>query len=246
MFLYFIEGDERDRPDLSKIPHAIEGSPRKGYNTKGLNGRGGHIVADKSVTAPLRMDLSTQDWKQVNGVGYLLVEEKDPEFYAREKQLVGKPVEIKGKQWNIPEAVTFAEIGDKVVYDYMVSRYLDVDDDGSITYGDVEEKYEPLLEIAMKWHSLEDETFGTDEEFFRAAATAISFNYKLGLVECTMLKLLTIETATQIIPVVAASELYQELQKKRLASLEKTTDQDSPEPDSNTSDGEAAATHATA
>jgi hypothetical protein len=140
---------------------------------------------------------------------------------AKKQQLKGDTIVAAGQELTVPKAVTFDEADGDVFTRWHLSRYVSFDDDGEPTYGDVEERYAPLFDVAMKWIGTASGEAVSLGQVWKWAGQIMSFNYRMGFHEMCLMNLLTDETAVEILEACVDSkglvELAEQTEKKDLA-----------------------------
>ena len=220
MFLYAYEAKETDQVDLSALglEYAFEGYT-VGFNyafremeVKVLCQTGGNP----------RIDEATQTWRKFGDlwIGYETDNPPTAEQLRRKTQLRGREIELNGQMWQVPTAIAWQEVDGKAIPQWYLSRYIDYRDDGTPVYGDVEQQFQPLYDVAMKVLAEDEENGLMVDDLYRYAPIVLGFNYRLSFRECGILKLVTDRAAYEIIDsVVDASSLtkvreYRDQQKK--------------------------------
>lgn len=204
-FLYCVPGSNPATVDYKKLglDYAFEGSPRVGQNSKGLDGTESVILCDRSLPASKnKISKDDQVWKKAGSIwiGYWKDSVPTEASLRRSKQLFGRTLRLRNEDWEVPTAVSFDEADGELFSRWHLSRYVDFDDDGEPTYGDVEEQFAPLWEIAKAWMDSSEEGW-TLARLWKNAGQVLGFNYRISFHEACMLQLLTDESALQIMGV---------------------------------------------
>jgi len=230
-FLYAIPGEDNNSFDLKKLDleYAFESGPQRGLLRDAFGASQCALLTDGSVSPRLaQYNPKEQTWRKCGDfhIGFWTDSPPQEKDLRRSVQLKGLPVVLGGQEWSVPMAVTFLETKDGVRFDYTLSRYIDHDDDGELVLGDVEEKFEPLFDVAMKLYEFEDLMFETDEEYLRCAPLVLSYNYRVRVPEMTALKLFTNDNVREIISACADEKNYVALndpERKKKANVDLIT-----------------------
>lgn len=233
-FLYCVPGCDNNSVDWSRLglDYAFEGDPQRGLNLEGFEGQESALLADQSLSAGrLRIDKESQTWKKCGDyyIGFWNDLRPTEELLRRKTQLAGKKIELDGQTWNVPTAVSFDEVDGELFSRHHLSRYVDFDEDGEPIYGEVEEQFSPLYDVAMQWMNSYDDGM-TLGEIWKAAGLILSFNYRMNFPETCMLGLLTNQSAESILNIcvdisslVSLRAAREEDQKKSSTSVELNT-----------------------
>ena len=163
-------------------------------------------------------DLKKQTWKNVGKywVGYFNHLKPTEQKLRRPAMLTGDKIELANEFWQIPRVFTFDEVDGEILRSVNLNRYIDVNESGQLTYGDVEEKYREIHDVALQFLT---EVYGDGVEqlnAIEAAARVIQQNYYISVPEMALLKMLTQETSMVILDAAAGhSTLLEALKKKR-------------------------------
>jgi len=205
-FVYFVPGVNNNEVDWKSLglSYALGNDCVRGNNQEGMDGVGGAVLSDSSQPGHLnRIVKDKQVWKKCGKywIGYWKDDPPTAATLKRKTQLYGKPVRMQGQEWEVPCAISFDETNGELLSTHHLSRYVSFDDEGEPTYGEVEEQFAPLMDIAMKWMGSNEEGGWTLIELWKAAGRVMSFNYRAGFHELCLLNVLTDRTAKEIMDV---------------------------------------------
>lgn len=231
-FLYFLP-DLADQPTLKVcrewgLGYALEREP-VASRVHGMLGKGGWIVAD-----PDRIDVGRiafhaeqqqwQKWKTAAGkeiyVGLYTAEPPGPGDLQRRSMLEGTPVELAdGRMWQVPVARQWDADADPeyVIWSPALPRAATLDDEGNWRVKEVLPKYRELWQASVAYYDarLVQGEFNT----LRGAAQALGANYLVDEAECSLLGVLSLEHALDVLDALVQWELAMQLfQKKTLTN----------------------------
>lgn len=237
MFQYFIDtaaASLRANQIPPALAYAFDGLPLQAGVTRGPSGRGGLILADRSLPAHrLGYYPDRQQWRP--GVGsqsgfWIGLEGTAPtvEQLARPAQLPGKEVaDSSGRLWLIPYARNFLEWGgDTHSFPALPTRFA-LDHEGRWTRGQVIRQHARLWELVQGYDQalaqavIEHDSQDGDTVRFtydaidELAIVALQTNYRLGALEADWLELYDEAFREQVIGVVRGLPLLDALKKKR-------------------------------
>jgi len=226
-FLYFVPGVTENKVDVKAVglEYAFDGSPAKSYNTRGFDGEGGSVLAQREKGASLSFDPPKQTWKEFKGywVGYWNNNPPTEEALRRDLQLRGKPIRIREEWWTVPIARSFELDDGQIIARGNLSRYWDVNKDGEFVFGDVEERLRPLWDAALQWWDFVYQMDSPDEDktieppvllqvdLAKLACVVMGFNYRIGPAEMAMLHMLSEDTSQAIMDVAIDREGFTSL-----------------------------------
>lgn len=236
-FLYFVgEGGDRSAIDYADVS-AVRGCSR------GPGDQRGNVIAKAGLGDRIGYFKEKQVWRPIphteKRIWVGMYEDSPPreEQLRRPLQLTYDELELQGQRWRIPIARSFVEVDDNQIAPVnRLSSYFAVNEDGEWTFGDVEEQFEPLWSVGFRyWDHLHgvlvNETTSDEEQkvdvepiddfdLAEMAAVALQANYRLGPVECSMLKLLSVHSVSQILNIVIDLKVWETLAKKKISLAE--------------------------
>lgn len=208
-----------------KVSYAFDsvGTPTTQSPT-GPGGVCGVIIGDAGAWAGNEPRLfhvpDTQTWVELPGTDGMYVgwyELPTPDQLARPKQLRGRGVELAdGNEWLIPLARYFVECGSDYGFTCALPSAASYDGEKWSESGPVA-KYQPLWDIALRWleeMTPEEDGTATVQDDCNDCVSVLGFNYRLGPIECSVLKLLTADARGEIVATVLDIHTFLEWSKK--------------------------------
>ena len=197
----------------------------------GPAGEAGKIVCHPtSDDAEICYDSDRQAWRQIPGeqgfVGWLKGMQMQPEQLARREQIAGQLVTLAdGNEWIVPTARAPVEDYGTLRYQVRLPRTMQFDDDGNWIYGDVESRFDRLMTIADKWSAVrfsddDDEIDVTVAEATAMAVEALGYNYRVGPIEVSALRLINQQTVGKILDAVIDFDAWWLLVQKKTSASE--------------------------
>ena len=174
----------------------------------------GVVIADKNADMKVGYYPGEQTWRKIPKseayVGYYADNKPTPGDLARKKQIQGHFVTLgNGNGWLVPTARQYVDEG---MYRCALPTIAAVNDDGEWDETEVRSQYVELWNIAQRWwdslsQSLAEEEGVEDDkpvqfnfsDLLDSAVSALSTNYKIGKAEASLLELLDVSTAQEVL-----------------------------------------------
>lgn len=158
------------------------------------SGSKGYLFADAKRLGDhqLRCDLEQQKWRRIPGrccgkqeiyIGYWRDAKPTPDDLARPEMLSGYRLKLAdGNEWQIPVVRAFDE--DTASAIPLLPTHYDLDEDGELTRGAVQESHRWLWELTEPaWNAMVSETEVSDQDMLSVAAKLMGANYAVDAVE---------------------------------------------------------------
>lgn len=236
-FLYFIEGIQHATVEqlcsygLGYVFDKKTQLTNCRFDGSGPGGTQGVVVATDDKRIGYRADVQT--WRRIPRkfletdtpiyVGYFNDAKPNAKSLQRPTLLDGEFVELRdGGNWLVPIARSWSESGGHWVR--RLPGSMGLDEDGNLTMGSVDSRYEWLWSTATKWFETRQES--TVQQCFESAVRVLQANYRIGIVEAIMLGLID-DLATQavaILDVTTDAKTVIEWSQKKILEISDTTD----------------------
>lgn len=235
-FLYYLPNRKplNARDLRTALPHAFEARsfPTAVEVTRGPDGKAGMIAADSARHEQNIAYLpELQTWRQAPGgiwVGLFNDAPPGPDDLVRETPLDGYKTELAdGRAWLCPRAYEFSEPENEaweqpLPFERRLPLVAAIDADGKWTVAGVLPKHRELWDLAADWGALRFNQ-PDDRQLARfdgagqlsGAVLALAANYLVGPAECSLLGLLTIEHAREVLDRLIDRPRFEALAKKK-------------------------------
>jgi len=212
-FIYFLPGHrdlainnaivaEYGGEDLRSVLRGLKPAMTQG---QGPDGAHGVLVTHPDVEPDMRRcDAASQEWRKAPGHRYWVGMWREAPPRAAEllrpgAELVdGLPVELGGQAWLVPVARRWTLVEDSPRWFPALETTLEMDDEGEISSGDVVPR---LAGLWLDAQAVADDIFNAENsdgqialdprEQFKRCVRVLATNYRLGIPECNLLKILT-------------------------------------------------------
>lgn len=207
MFLYCVPGKPNiDRTAASAgLAYAFDESPSMAGHDAGFWQQPSTVWSN--LAPPLiRIDEVRQTWKVFDkvAIGYWNDKKPTEESLRRKMMLAGDKVD----GWQVPRAISFEYADHQLVSKVHLERYISIDSDDTLIFGDVVEKFQPLMDACESYMGMEHLTAKDELDFI---AKALSYNYRISIRELCMLNMLTTTNTTAFLDAIVDVTGLQEM-----------------------------------